>query len=646
VITLRRLGLVAPAAASAGMLRRAVATAPHEAESADAAGQREHAPAGDGDAPTPARADRRSSLGRQDTVGLIGLAVFCAALVAVTWGTWGDLSMDSGYDLLASVRMNHGDYPYIDYVYIYGPLGPALLSQVLDVFGDTVDVAFAFGAALALAIVGATFALARSLVGLPASLIVAAITATAAFSSENNSFVMPHTFSAPLAVLLVMGALLAAIGVARGAGRSRLLLAGACAGAVTLTRPEFAAAVIVALGAWLVLRIADAPDRRAALRDAGIVALPLIAIPAIVYGLALTRISVANLVTENLYPVEYLRQAGSVIIDQHAPLTLASFAKLGALLGIYAAGAGALVAAGVAIAHGGRLRTLALLAVGGAALAFVAAVALRPDFVRFKLEYVYAWVPLGAWIAVALLLLRFRRREGRWSAPAQIELLTLVATAVVMTKGYSDFFPFPNPVHPQDAAYALPFVAVFLAWLHMRELPRGRAPVALLGAGWLALLLIASTVLVTRDAGKETVTVVGAHGSMTALPADGAAYQGAIDAIQSLTRPGEPVLLAPQMTALYVMSGATNPLAQISLLPGTLADDSAERAAIRKLEASGVRLVITDRAAQTTYAQGAFGETYDKQLGSWIKTNFSRAAVLRGAGPNPRTLDVWKRREL
>jgi hypothetical protein len=105
------------------------------------------------------------------------------------------------------------------------------------------------------------------------------------------------------------------------------------------------------------------------------------------------------------------------------------------------------------------------------------------------------------------------------------------------------------------------------------------------------------------------------------------------------------VLLAPQMTALYVMSGAANPLAQISLLPGTLADADAERRAIQRLEASGVRLAITDRAAQTTYAQGAFGETYDRRLGGWIRTNFSRTAVLRGDGSNPRTLDVWKRRE-
>jgi hypothetical protein len=151
-------------------------------------------------------------------------------------------------------------------------------------------------------------------------------------------------------------------------------------------------------------------------------------------------------------------------------------------------------------------------------------------------------------------------------------------------------------------------------------------------------------VLVVHDAAQETVTVAGAHGSMTALPADGAAYQAAIDTIQSQTRPGEAVLLAPQMTSLYVMSGRADPLPEISLLPGTLADAAAERSAIKRLQTSGVRLVITDRAAQTTYDQGPFGETYDTQLGRWIRTNFRPTAVLRGDGPNPRTLDVWKRR--
>jgi hypothetical protein len=577
-------------------------------------------------------------------LGPLALAAFCSALVALTWGTWGDLSMDTGYDLLAAVRMNHGEYPYIDVVYIYGPLGPLLLSQLFDALGDTIGVAVALGIALSLAIVSATYVLVRSLAGIAGALIVAGITATAAFSSANNSFVLPHSLSAPLAVLLLALALIAASAAARRGGRAPLLLAGACAGAVTLTRPEYVAAAFAALGLWLMLRIADAPDRRAALREAGLVALPALVIPAVVYGLALTQVSAETLVTDNLYPIEYLRQASFVVIEQHAPLTAASFAKLAALLAVYAVGAAALVAAGVAIARGGRLRSLTIVAAAGAALAFVAVVLRRPEFARFKLEYAYAWVPVGAWIAVGLVLWRFRRRQGGWTAAAQAELLALVATAVVLTKGYADFFPFPNLAHPQDATYMLPFVGAFLAWLHLRELPRGRRHVAQLGAGWLALLLVASTVLVVRDASKETVTVTGLRGSMTAPPADGRAYQAAVDTIQRDTRPGEPVLLAAQMTALYVMTGRVNPLPQLSLLPGMLADEAAERAAIKTLDARGVRLVITDRAAQTTYEQGAFGATYDKRLAAWIRTNFTRTAVLRGDAPNPRTLDVWKRR--
>jgi hypothetical protein len=108
------------------------------------------------------------------------------------------------------------------------------------------------------------------------------------------------------------------------------------------------------------------------------------------------------------------------------------------------------------------------------------------------------------------------------------------------------------------------------------------------------------------------------------------------------TRPGDPVLLAPQMSALYVLGDRTNPLPQLSLLPGALPDAAAERRAIARL--GGVRLAITDRAPLDLYDKGPFGTAYDTQLGDWLRRDFVRVAVVHGSGSAPRVLDIWKRR--
>ena len=500
---------------------------------------------------------------------------------------------------------------------------------------------------LAAAIVVGTYLLGRSLAGRPGALLAAALTATAAFSSANNSFVLPHTLSAPLAVLLCLGALLAAIAVARGRGPGWLVAAGTLAGLVTLARAEFTLAIFATLLVWLGLRALAAADRRAAARQALLVAVPALAVPVLAYGLVLTRVSLGDLITENLYPVDYLREAGSVVLKAHAPFTVGSFAELLGRLVLYAGGAALLVAGGVAIARGGRRRTAALAIAGLGALAFLAVLAVRPETVRYYLEFAYAWIPAGAWLAVALLLWRYRRRAGAWSAGAQGELLALFFLAAIATKSYAAFLPQPNPDFPPDTPYLLPFAGAFLAWLHLRELPRARprdaAAVRALGAAWLALLVLASAVLVVSDARKETITVAGDGGELTALPKDGAAYQAALATVERETRRGEPILVAPQMTWLYTISGRENPLPQTSLLPGTLAG-AGEQRAIAELEAQDVRLAITDRTPLTTYDHGAFGETYARRLAAWLRTNFRRTAVLRGAGPNPRVLDVWQRR--
>ena len=172
---------------------------------------------------------------------------------------------------------------------------------------------------------------------------------------------------------------------------------------------------------------------------------------------------------------------------------------------------------------------------------------------------------------------RAHRSRGAWTAADQIALLCASFLAVLAAKTYAAFEPQPNPAFAQFASYALPFAAVFLVWLHAELLPRGDRTVATAGLG------------VGRGAGRGGMGAGGPrrprrelHGERAGRLHDrlrrrGPAYQEAIDRILAASRPGDPILLAPQMSALYTLTGRTDPVSDISLLPGMVATADEER---------------------------------------------------------------------
>jgi hypothetical protein len=163
----------------------------------------------------------------------------------------------------------------------------------------------------------------------------------------------------------------------------------------------------------------------------------------------------------------------------------------------------------------------------------------------------------------------------------------------------------------------------------------------MIGVGWLAALGAACLALTATDGRRETGRVSGPGGTVAAPLAQAVPLQAALDALRRRTRPGEPVLLAPQLTALYTISGRTNPLPAISLLPGTIAGPAEEDDAIRRL--AGVRVAVVDTRPRTEYGQGAFGVTYDRRLGAWLRGEFRRVATFHGAGRGAMTLELWQR---
>ena len=311
---------------------------------------------------------------RGDLLAIGGLLSLCAGLLAVTWHTWGDLGRDTGYESVAASRVAGGELPYVDYTYYYGPLAPLMTGLAVRLGGSGLTPILIFGVIVAVAIVLATYVLARQLAGRGAGFLAGAIVAPVAFATDNFSFVLPHTHSATLGVLATLGALIC-LGRASGGSRRWALLAGVATGLGALTRPEVAVALALGCIAWIALRWrAGAGGWREALCVAG----PAIAIPAVVYGLFLTRVSAHALLFENLYPVDVLKAAGNAVLRIQAPLTAGSFVTLAGRLLLYGVAAALLTWAAHRLTRGRARWRVAQAVIAAAALIAVAALAVRP----------------------------------------------------------------------------------------------------------------------------------------------------------------------------------------------------------------------------------------------------------------------------
>ncbi len=566
-----------------------------------------------------------------DTLAPVALAGLAVALVVVTWGTWGDLDSDTGFDLIAGARVADGDLPYRDFTYYYGPLAPFVMGLVSWLGGAGIAPGVALGLAITAAIVAATYALARTMVGPLGAFLAGAITVAVAFTPNNYSYVLPHTYSATLGTLLLLVFLLCLSRYGAGGRTAWLVAAGASAGLVGLTKPEVAVAAFAAAGAWLLLR-GDARKREAALLLG-----PALLLPALAYGALLTAVPLRDLLFENLWPRDELAAGGDVLLDARMPLTAEGIGRAAGRFVLYAAGAAALVVLARGLERPGRRRTWLLAGTGLVAVLVVAVCAVKPDGLRDAFPYAWGWVPVGAVVAVGVLVARMRR-SGATSA-SQLQLAAVVALAVAAATSFAFAF---HGWRPQMAVYYAPLAAILAVRLHLVELARGRAGFAV-GAAWVAFLAAGGAYLALDEAARDAMVVRGPGGSLAETPAEGALYQRALDEIAARTEPGEPILVAPLMTGLYVLSGHDNPLRQISTLPSGLPEPADEQAAIARLEAAGVRVAVTDASKPWPgYGHTTFGDSFQRELAAWIERRFERVEQIDGGGD--RRLDVWVRR--
>ncbi len=574
------------------------------------------------------------STGLGDRPVLAVLALCFAALTALTWRKWGVPEIDAGAELSTADLIKHGAVLYQDVRYYYGPLGLYSLALSFKLFGTSFTTAFAFGLLQAAAIVAVFYALARQWLAPLSAGLASAVLLAIGFSGTAFNFVLPHTNSGTIGLLCLLAMLLAL-------ARERLVLAGAAAGLVCLTRPEFAAVAVGALAAFAIARWRF-EGRAAALNAAWRMALPALAIPAVVYGWFAMRVGMHDLIGENLWPTKFV-QVGAKTEQSWMPFTAASIVALAARAAIYLGLLGALVAS---VELWRRRRGAARLFACWPLLAALAVIGLVDGALRAgglfpgersaieqELRHLMlgmSWLPALGFALAAVAAVRLVRRGssplGRtWPA----DLALIVVAAGLGLRAYNAFTTYGS----YAPYFAAPLV-LLLGILHTRIAERRpQARLAVLGA----LGLVAAGLAAYALGGQYSHYTTAVHtprGTFVTSAEAAPALQAAVRQIDTHTAPNQRVLAAPVDGGLYFMSDRRPALRELSILPGLIATPAEERAAIARLRSEHVALAVVGAREFASWGTPTFGVNYDQLLGAYLRGSASSTAVV-GMLANP-----------
>jgi hypothetical protein len=568
----------------------------------------------------PARLTR--ALANADARALAALGLLFAALTALTWRKWGVPAIDAGYELTAADRVSKGAVAYRDVRYFYGPVGLYALAGAFKVFGVSFATAFAFGLVQTAAIVGAFYALARRLLPVLTAGLCAAVLMAIGFSGTAFNFILPHTNSATFGILFLLLMLLAL-------SHERLLLASLAGGIVCLTRPEFAVFAVGTCAAY-VIGYTRQHGVRPALGAAVRLALPAGVVAIGVLGAFCAASSFSVVITENIWPVDFLRLTHFGSQGNWAPRDLESVVSTLARATAYCSLFGALIASAMLVRRrrgAARVRAVWPFAVVGAVLfAGYGAWSVLDVFPRARGDLRYeathlilgmSWLPaLGFGFAAVVGWRLVRGRSPLLTRSWAFDLALVAAAAALGARAY-DAFTGEGSYAPY---YAAPLV-LLLGVLHQRVADRWpsarRAAILSLGAVAAGLALYALVALYP----DQDTPVHTARGTVM-MPAQSArAFQPTVDYVQRTTRPGEPIVSAPSDGGIYFMTGRSPALYNIVFLPGLLDTVADERDAIARIRSEHVRLAVIGDHKLVGFGATTFGRDYNRLFATELEHN-------------------------
>jgi hypothetical protein len=585
-----------------------------------------------------------ASWDRTTYLGLFALVALWAMRFYTTWGTWGNLSIDSGHEAYIPAVLANGKMLYRDVWWMYTPVAPYFNSLLFRVLGVRLEVLYWAGSLTALSSAILLFVTGKRLSSWLAGWTAGAVVLLQAFHAWHFSFPLPYSFAPVYGCLAACLFLCCAVHAAFSRHWLWTFGAGTSAALALLLKLEFGAACYLALFLLIAGRALQRPSRKNILTEI-VVVLPGIVVCAVVVHWMISIAGIRFITQENIssWPTSYFMKVyGKVWLEKTGfALSFAAFREalnrdvffVGILAELYLLARWKRPDARSAILRVALAAALIIYAVlqHWSPLGILAALVFPRDMVLYVL------------IAAVLSILFFLRHRSN-SALAIAILLSL--SSLVAFRLLLRMVPGGYPIY-----YNGPVVLAYLL-LARAMLPReGRSPrllvreELLLCLGCLAVVAIYSIRYIADR--SDSAWLVTDRGSILVPKQVAANYQAGISFMKQKALMGEVVLSVPEDTSLYFLSGTECPTRVFQFSPGVVPPGKPTDETIREIERHRVRYLLWSNRTYPDYGTPVFGVDFDQTLGKYLTSHYREIGPLV-PGPNlewQTSFKVWERKE-
>jgi hypothetical protein len=581
------------------------------------------------------------------------LVVLWAAQLTLTWGAWGDLTIDSGHEMYVPALLAGGKTLYRDTWFMYGPAGPYFNDYLFRLFGIHLSVLYWAGAFSSLASAVMLYLTGMYLSSWLMGWTAGAVLLLESFGSSLFCFPLPYSFSAVYGCLLGCIFVYAAVRASDSPGSSWMICVGVLAGTELLMKPEFGLACYATLSALLLFRWLKQRSVGLLARDV-VAILPGVALCAWTIRWMISIGGLDFLTQENLvvWPTSYfMKMFGKMRLERSGfSLTADTLegvvwraAGLGlVLLGVYA----------FLLWKAKTQRSILMRIAVAVILAFYFArfliISDDPNPLLAALSLVFFPRDMVIYIGIAALFVSWQwwkeMSAGKFPISAGLPIL-LIYSSTLAFRILTKMMPFEYAIY-YNGAVVLSFLLLFRCVIPRQSRSRRFVYLGELALAMGCLALVAIPTLQDEYFAVDHIPLVTPRGTVRLDKFKKPGYEAAIRFMREKASHGQTVLSVPEDTSLYFLSETECPIRVYSLTPGVIAPGRMMSGVIQEIETRRVDYLLWSNRIFPEYGVPVFGRDFDLELADYLKTHYrsvGRVAPLE-KGSMGWTAVVWERK--
>ena len=243
---------------------------------------------------------------RTTYIAFSALVVIWAALMYLTWASWGNVTVDSGHEMYVPAVLSEGKMLYRDVWFMYGPVAPYLNSILFRIFGLRLEVLYWAGSLSALGSAAFLFLTGMRLGSWVIGWAAGAVVLIQAFAPWLFCFPLPYSFAPVYGCLTACLFLWLVVRASTSKRQVWVFGAGTAAAAALLLKLEYGVSCYVALLLLILARSYRRQSWKPILKDL-LAVLPGVLVCTAVIGWMVSIAGVSFITQENYlsWPTSY-----------------------------------------------------------------------------------------------------------------------------------------------------------------------------------------------------------------------------------------------------------------------------------------------------------------------------------------------------